>query len=81
MTTGRGGARKGAGRKIGSGSGEGLPTHVIRVPSDVSKDEACAIPSIKAVADHWRAECAKNPEGARYHFLKQMLEELEALGI
>lgn len=81
MTSGRGGARTGAGRKKGSGSGEGLSTHVIRVPLDVSKDDACAIPSIRAVAEHWRAECDANPKGARYYFLKQMLDELDALGI
>ena len=80
MKSGRGGKRQGAGRKPGSGTGEGLPSHVIRVAADVSKEDCQAIPSVKAVLDHWRVECESNPSGARYHFLKQCLEDLEALG-
>lgn len=72
----RGGKREGAGRPQ-----EAKKTHVVRVPVDVSKDECEAIPSLKDVLAYWRQECDNNPDGARYHFLKQALDEIAELGL
>jgi hypothetical protein len=72
----RGGKRDGAGRPR-----EAVKTHVIRVPLDVSKAECEAIPSLRDVLAHWEDECEANPDGARYYFLRQALEEIRALGI
>jgi hypothetical protein len=51
------------------------------VSTEISKAECEAIPSLKTVLDHWEAECMANPDGARYHFLRQALEEIRALGL
>jgi hypothetical protein len=77
----RGGYREGAGRKPGSGKGDGLASKVIRVSSEVTKADCEAIPSLKLILAHWEEECLANPGGARYHFLKQMIEEIRALGL
>jgi hypothetical protein len=80
----RGGPRPGGGRPKGTTKSEGMPSHVIRVPLDVSRDVAQAIPSLRAVLDHWESEIAKNPPSrttnARYWYLKQMIEEIRELG-
>ncbi len=72
----RGGKREKAGRPK-----EAVKTHVIRVPLDVSKADAEAIPTIRDIAAYWRAEADANPDGARYHFLRAMLDELAQLGL
>jgi hypothetical protein len=74
--SGRGGARKGAGRPKPK-----TPTKVLRVPSDVTKDEVEAIPSIKASMASWYELIEEEPDSPRYHFLKHFLADLEALGI
>lgn len=80
----RGGARVGGGRPKGSTKSEGMPSHVVRIPTDVSKEVAQAIPSLRAILDHWEAEIEKNPPtrstNARYWYAKQMLDEIRALG-
>ncbi len=77
----RGGKRIGAGRKEGSTtSGQGMPTHVIRVSTEVSKEEAQAIPELKALIDYWEEQAIANPEVRTYDKLRQFLSEARALG-
>jgi hypothetical protein len=77
----RGGKREGAGRKVGTGKGEGLASHVVRVSSEVTKDQCNSIPSLIATLDHWEEECRAAGEGsARHYFLRQMIDEIRALG-
>lgn len=75
----RGGYRKGAGRPKGTTKGEGMPTKVVRVSVDISKDEIDNIQTLKDILSHWedRVIAEDNP---RYYYLKQMLEEIRALG-
>jgi len=75
----RGGYRKGAGRPKGTTKGEGMPTKVVRVSVDISKDEIDNIQTLKDILNHWedRVILEDNP---RYYYLKQMLEEIRALG-
>lgn len=75
-----GGKRAGAGRKAGTTKAEGLPTHVVRISTEITKEQAQALPSLIAVFDYWEKECAKNPLSARHYFLKQMIEEIRSLG-
>lgn len=74
--SGRGGKREGSGRKA-----TGSNTVVIRVSKGITKDEAEAIPSIKTAMASWYEEIEKEPLSPRYHFLKQFLGDIEALGI
>lgn len=76
----RGGKRVGAGRKVGSGKGEGLKTHVVRISSEISKEQCNAIPSLIAILDYWEDECVANPDNPRHHFLRQALDEIRSLG-
>lgn len=81
MTSTRGGKRVGAGRKKGSFSvGQGMPTHVIRVSTEVPKELAQAIPELRALIDHWEVECLASPDSPRYYYLKKMIDEVRALG-
>ncbi len=73
----RGGKREGAGRKHGSGVGEGLASHVIRISSEISKEQCQTIPSLISILDDWEAKADDSP---RYYYLKQMLDEIRALG-
>ena len=75
-----GGKRSGAGRRPGTTKAEGMPTHVVRISTEVSKEQAQAIPSLIAALDYWEKECAKNPKSARHYFLRQMIDEVRALG-
>ena len=80
----RGGVRVGGGRPKGSTKSEGMPTHVVRISVEIPKEVAQAIPSLRAILDHWESEIEKNPPtrttNARYWYAKQMLEEIRALG-
>ncbi len=73
----RGGNREGAGRPKGTTKAEGMATHVVRISTEISKDQAQAIPSLIAVLDYWEGQADDSP---RYYYLKQMLEEIRALG-
>lgn len=73
----RGGKREGSGRPK-----EIIKSHVVRVPSDVSKTDCEAIPSLKGILAYWRAECeAATPDSPRHHFLKQCLDEIDSIGL
>lgn len=76
----RGGKRKGAGRPVGTTKGEGMPTKVVRVSCEVTKEQCDSIPQLQDLLNHWEDECAANPDGVRYYFLKKALEEIRALG-
>ena len=77
----RGGKRIGAGRKIGSfTAGEGMATYVVRVSTEVSKEQAQSIPELKALIDHYEEECLANPEVRTYDKLRKFIDEARALG-
>lgn len=76
----RGGKRTGAGRPVGSTKGEGMPTRVVRISSEVTKEQCDAIPQLVDLLNHWEDECSVNPDSARHYFLKKALEEIRALG-
>lgn len=76
----RGGKRIGAGRKVGSTKSEGMPSKVIRVSAEVSKEQAEAIPELVALLDYWEDDCKANPESARHYYLRKALDEIRALG-
>jgi len=81
-TNGHGGKRANAGRKpLKDEERAKAKTKAIRVPVEVSKAECEALPSVKSILKNWREECEKNPDGARYHFLRQALDELKELGL
>lgn len=71
-------------RKPGAGRPpkHGEVTRSIRVPLSVDTELCSAIPELRAILDHWEAECLANPEptGARYYYLRKALEEIRTLG-
>ena len=73
----RGGKRVGAGRPVGTTKAEGMTTHVVRVSTEITKEQCQAIPSLTAILDYWEGKDDGSP---RYHHLKTMLEEIRALG-
>ncbi len=77
----RGGKRLGAGRPVGTTKGNGMPTHVVRVSAEVSKEQCDNVPALIDLLDHWENECVAAGEGsARHYFLRQALEEIRRLG-
>ena len=81
-TNGHGGKRVGAGRKpLKDEERAKVKTKAIRVPIEVTKEECEAIPSVKSILKNWREECEKNPDGARYYFLRQALDDFKKLGL
>ncbi len=76
----RGGKRVGAGRPLGSTKGEGMPTRVVRVSAEVSKEQCDSVPQLIDLLNHWEDECDANPDAVRYYFLRKALEEIRALG-
>jgi hypothetical protein len=77
----RGGKRDGAGRKFGTGKGEGLSSHVVRVSSQVTKEQCAAIPELIGILDYWESECDASPDNPRYYYLKKALQEIRNLGL
>lgn len=80
-----GGKRQGAGRKKGSTTaGQGMPTHVVRISTEVTKEQAQAIPSLIAVLDYWEDEYlaakARGESGRTYEKMMQLIEEVRGLG-
>jgi hypothetical protein len=81
-SNGHGGKRANAGRKALNDEEKSKPkTKAIRVPVEVSKAECEALPSVKSILKNWREECEKNPDGARYYFLRQALDDFKELGL
>lgn len=76
----RGGKRVGAGRPVGTTKGEGLPTKVVRVSAEISKEQIDSIPQLVDLLNHWEDECIAQPESSRHYFLRKALEEIRALG-
>lgn len=76
----RGGKREGAGRPVGTTKGEGMPTRVVRISAEVTKEQCDSIPQLIELIDYWEDECNSNPDGVRYYFLRKALEEIRALG-
>lgn len=77
----RGGKREGAGRPKGTTKGEGMPTHVVRVSADITKEQCDNILTLKDILNHWEDEClAAGEDSARHYFLRQAVEEIRALG-
>ncbi len=76
----RGGKRVNAGRPLGSTKGEGMPTRVVRVSAEVSKEQCDSVPQLIDLLNHWEDECDANPDAVRYYFLRKALEEIRALG-
>ena len=81
-TNGHGGKRANAGRKALNDEEKSKPkTKAIRVPIDVTKEECEAIPSVRLILKYWREECERKPNGARYDFLMEALNEFEKIGL
>jgi hypothetical protein len=76
----RGGHRQGAGRPKGTTKGDGLPTKVVRISTEVSKEQCEAIPELVALLNHWEDDCLANPDSARHYYLRKALDEIRALG-
>jgi hypothetical protein len=53
---------------------------VVRVSSEITKEQCQAIPELIAIIDHWEAECLANPDLVRYYWLKKAIDEIRALG-
>lgn len=76
----RGGKRVGAGRPKGTTKGEGMPTHVVRVSADITKEQCDNILILKDILSHWEDEClVAGEDSARHYFLRQAIEEIRAL--
>lgn len=71
-------------RKRKSGGGRpakhGEETRSIKVPLSIPTELVTSIPDLQTVLDYWEGQCLENPEGTRYYFLKQALDEIRALG-
>jgi hypothetical protein len=71
-------------RKRAKGAGRppkhGEATRSIRVPMSVPTELVTSIPDLQRILDHYEEECTANPSGVRYYFLRQMIEEIRALG-
>lgn len=77
----RGGKRIGAGRPVGTTKGEGMPTRVVRVSAEVTKEQCDSIPQLIELLNHWEDECRHaQPDSARHYFLRKALDEIRALG-
>lgn len=80
----RGGKRDGAGRPVGTTKGEGLPTKVVRVSTELTNEAYQRLPELLAVVSYWEdeMEAAKSRgESLRtYEKMAKMIEEVRALG-
>ena len=68
--------RPGAGRPTKHGE----ETRSIRVPVSIPTEQISSIPELQVILDYWQTRCNENPESARHHFLRQMIDEIRALG-
>jgi hypothetical protein len=77
----RGGKRVGAGRPVGTTKGEGMPSRVVRVSAEITKEQCDSIPQLIDLVNYWEDECQKAGESsARHYFLRKAIEEIRALG-
>ena len=80
----RGGARVGAGRKVGSTKADGLPTKVVRVSSELPNEAYQRLPELLARVEDWEEQmvAAKDRgESLRtYEKLGKLIEEIRVLG-
>lgn len=70
-------------RKPGAGRPKILAgdTKSIRVSRSIPTRMISAIPELITLLDHWESECAiAGEKSARHYFLKQVLDEIRALG-
>ena len=76
--------KQGKPRKRAPGAGRppkyGEQTRSIRVPVSITTRQITSIHELQRIIDHWEDECVANPDSVRYHFLRQMLEEIRTLG-
>jgi hypothetical protein len=79
LTTKEGKPRK---RKPGGGrpAKHGETTRSIRVPLSIPTEQITSIPELQTILNTWEERCIANPEGSRYYFLKEMIDEIRALG-
>jgi hypothetical protein len=57
-----------------------MPSKVIRVSAEISKEQCEAIPELIAILNHWEDDCLANPDSARHYYLRKALDEIRALG-
>jgi len=76
----RGGKRVGAGRPKGTTKSGGIPSKVVRVPVDVTKEMLDNLIPLRSLISDWEAECEANPDSPSHYFLRQALEEIKNLG-
>ncbi len=80
----RGGSRLGSGRKKSTGNLTPAPTHALRVPTEVSKQDCEMVPSVKAILRYWEDEvkaARDRGESLRtYEKLQELLDEVKQLG-
>jgi hypothetical protein len=58
----------------------GEETRSIRVPKSIPTELCSSIPELQAILDSWEEKAASEPNSPRYHYLKEMIVELRALG-
>jgi hypothetical protein len=84
MTSSRGGKRDGAGRPQGTTKAGGLPTHVVRVSTEVTKEQCQALPDLMHLINLYEEtmeEARSRGESLRtYEKLAKFLEEARELG-
>jgi hypothetical protein len=80
----RGGARLGAGRKVGSTKADGLPTKVVRVSTELPNECYQRLPELLARIDDWEermiAAKARGESVRTYEKLAKLIGEVRALG-
>lgn len=71
-------------RKRRSGAGRppkhGEETRSVRVPVSVPAELVSSIPELQAILDSWEERALVNQSSERYYFLRQMIDEVRALG-
>lgn len=81
---GRGGAREGAGRKVGSTKAGGLPTKVVRVSTELPNEYYQRLPELLARIEDWEEQIvaakARGESLRTYEKLAKLIEEVRALG-
>lgn len=84
MVSTRGGYRKGAGRPKGTTKADGLPTQVLRVSTEVTKEQCNSLPELIALLNHWEDEIIAAKERGEslrtYEKLQKFLDEVHTLG-
>ncbi len=84
MVSTRGGKRIGAGRPKGTTKADGLPTHIVRVSTEISKEQCQAIPELIFLMNHWENEILAAKERGEslrtYEKLQKFLDEARTLG-